>query len=202
LLDGSLDELLDAMLDIFRGARSAQMRTTATRKNFNVAFSSAHAERLVDDIERKTSEILAFAQRLTQIFADIHLSPPVRPWDRLSNRCLRWSGRCPSNRASGIGSPCARPSQSRPSPSFCSAGSEWGPRAVSNFQRNAGTEQKFRSDVVVLGRVKMQTAIDRVIRTYGMMVNLTLKEEQAAREKVSSHLAERPNGSERAGTGR
>jgi hypothetical protein len=43
----------------------------------------------------------------------------------------------------------------------------------------------------------MQAAIDRVIRTYGMMVNLTLKEEQAAREKVSSHLAEgRPNASE------
>ena len=42
----------------------------------------------------------------------------------------------------------------------------------------------------------MQAAIDRVIRTYGMMVNLTLKEEQAAREKVSSHLNGRPTASE------
>jgi len=34
----------------------------------------------------------------------------------------------------------------------------------------------------------MQTAIDRVMHTYGMLVNLTL-EEEAAREKVSSFLA-------------
>ena len=31
---------------------------------------------------------------------------------------------------------------------------------------------------------------------YGMIVNLSLEELQAAREKVSSHLAERPNASE------
>ena len=36
----------------------------------------------------------------------------------------------------------------------------------------------------------MQTvAIDRVMRTYGMIVNLTADEERAAREKVTSHLA-------------
>ena len=46
------------------------------------------------------------------------------------------------------------------------------------------------------GRIKMQAAIDRVMQTYGMIVNLSLDEEQAAREKVSSHLAERPNASE------
>ena len=42
----------------------------------------------------------------------------------------------------------------------------------------------------------MQAAIDRVMQTYGMIVNLSLEEEQAAREKVLSHLAERPNASE------
>jgi hypothetical protein len=42
----------------------------------------------------------------------------------------------------------------------------------------------------------MQAAIDRVMQTYGMIVNLSLDEERAAREKVSSHLAERPNASE------
>jgi len=42
----------------------------------------------------------------------------------------------------------------------------------------------------------MQAAIDRVMQTYGMMVNLSLEEEQAAREKGLSHLAERPNASE------
>jgi len=35
----------------------------------------------------------------------------------------------------------------------------------------------------------MQTAIDRVMHTYGMLVNLTSKQEQEAREKVSSFLA-------------
>ena len=43
----------------------------------------------------------------------------------------------------------------------------------------------------------MQAAIDRVMQTYGMIVNLSLEEQRAAREKVSSHLAERPNASER-----
>jgi hypothetical protein len=35
----------------------------------------------------------------------------------------------------------------------------------------------------------MQTAVDRVMHTYGMIVNLTLDEEQDAREKVSTFLA-------------
>jgi hypothetical protein len=34
----------------------------------------------------------------------------------------------------------------------------------------------------------MQAAIDRGMRTYGMIVNLTLEEEQAVREKVSRFL--------------
>jgi hypothetical protein len=39
-------------------------------------------------------------------------------------------------------------------------------------------------------------AIDRVMRTYGMIVNLTADEERAAREKVTSHLAEKPDADE------
>jgi len=35
----------------------------------------------------------------------------------------------------------------------------------------------------------MQTAIDRVMHTYGMLVNLTAEQEQEARERVSSFLA-------------
>lgn len=35
----------------------------------------------------------------------------------------------------------------------------------------------------------MQAAIDRVMHTYGMIVNLTLDEEREAREKVSKFLA-------------
>jgi hypothetical protein len=35
----------------------------------------------------------------------------------------------------------------------------------------------------------MQAAVDRVMKTYGMLVNLTAQQEQAAREKVSSFLA-------------
>jgi hypothetical protein len=36
----------------------------------------------------------------------------------------------------------------------------------------------------------MQAAIDRVMHTYGMIVDLTLEEERAAREKVSRFLAD------------
>jgi len=36
----------------------------------------------------------------------------------------------------------------------------------------------------------MQAAIDRVMRTYGMIVNLTLKEELEARKKVSRFLTD------------
>jgi hypothetical protein len=35
----------------------------------------------------------------------------------------------------------------------------------------------------------MQAAIDRVMQTYGMMINLTPEQERLAREKVSSFLA-------------
>jgi hypothetical protein len=35
----------------------------------------------------------------------------------------------------------------------------------------------------------MQAAVDRVIKTYSMLANLTAVEEQVAREKVSSFLA-------------
>jgi len=35
----------------------------------------------------------------------------------------------------------------------------------------------------------MQTAIDRVMHTYGMLVNLTLEQEQEVREKVTTFLA-------------
>jgi hypothetical protein len=35
----------------------------------------------------------------------------------------------------------------------------------------------------------MQAAIDRVMNTYGMLVNLTSDEEQSARKKVTAFLA-------------
>ncbi|XIA63198.1 hypothetical protein ACFIOY_28825 [Bradyrhizobium sp. TZ2] len=35
----------------------------------------------------------------------------------------------------------------------------------------------------------MQAAIDRVLRTSGMMVNLTAEEEQAMRRRLEKHLA-------------
>jgi hypothetical protein len=35
----------------------------------------------------------------------------------------------------------------------------------------------------------MQAAIDRVMHTFGMLVNLTVEQEQIARENVSSFLA-------------
>ena len=44
----------------------------------------------------------------------------------------------------------------------------------------------------------MQAAVDRVMKTYGMLVNLTAEEEKAAREKVISHLAEKPDADEQA----
>ncbi len=36
----------------------------------------------------------------------------------------------------------------------------------------------------------MQAAIDRVMGTYGMLVNLTVEQEQDARQRVSSFLAQ------------
>ena len=44
----------------------------------------------------------------------------------------------------------------------------------------------------------MQAAVERVMKTYGMMVNLTVDEEKAAWEKVISHLAEKPDADEQA----
>jgi hypothetical protein len=44
----------------------------------------------------------------------------------------------------------------------------------------------------------MQAAIDRVMQTYCMIEKLTDEEAQAAREKVSSYLAEKPQADERA----
>ena len=35
----------------------------------------------------------------------------------------------------------------------------------------------------------MQAAIDRVLQTYGLMVNLTTEEEQATRRRLEKHLA-------------
>jgi hypothetical protein len=35
----------------------------------------------------------------------------------------------------------------------------------------------------------MQAAVDRVMKTYGMMVNLTPEEAQLARERVAAYLA-------------
>ena len=43
----------------------------------------------------------------------------------------------------------------------------------------------------------MQAAIDRVMKTYGMIVNLTPDEEKAVRDKVTSHLADKPDADER-----
>jgi hypothetical protein len=42
----------------------------------------------------------------------------------------------------------------------------------------------------------MQAAIDRVMQTYTMIVNLTPDEERVAREKVTSFLAGKPEASE------
>jgi hypothetical protein len=38
----------------------------------------------------------------------------------------------------------------------------------------------------------MQAAVDRVMKTYGMIVNLTAEEERATREKVTSYLSDKP----------
>ena len=43
----------------------------------------------------------------------------------------------------------------------------------------------------------MQAAIDRVMKTYGMIQNLTAVEENAARERVTSYLADKPDTDER-----
>jgi hypothetical protein len=52
-------------------------------------------------------------------------------------------------------------------------------------------EQKFHYGVYVnnVRGISMQAAIDRVMQTYGMIVNLNADEERAARQKVAAHLA-------------
>jgi hypothetical protein len=61
------------------------------------------------------------------------------------------------------------------------------------FQQNATLEQRFRCGVYdsVIKEKTMQAAIDRVMQTYCLIQKLTDEEAQAAREKVSNHLAER-----------
>jgi hypothetical protein len=44
----------------------------------------------------------------------------------------------------------------------------------------------------------MQAAIDRVMQTYTMIVNLNPDEERATREKVTTHLAGKPEADEHA----
>jgi hypothetical protein len=39
----------------------------------------------------------------------------------------------------------------------------------------------------------MQAAIDRIMQTYALIANLSPDEERATREKVSSHLAGKPD---------
>jgi hypothetical protein len=59
-------------------------------------------------------------------------------------------------------------------------------------------EQWFRCGVEdrVLKEKIMQAAIDRVMQTYCLIQKLTDEEAQAARQKVSNHLAERPEADE------
>jgi hypothetical protein len=61
-------------------------------------------------------------------------------------------------------------------------------------------EQKFPGLVaaVLSGEDIMQAAVDRVMKTYGMIVNLSAEEERATREKVISYLAEKPAADEKA----
>jgi hypothetical protein len=44
----------------------------------------------------------------------------------------------------------------------------------------------------------MQAAVDRIMKTYGMIVNLTPDEERAARARVMSHLADTSHADEKA----
>jgi hypothetical protein len=44
----------------------------------------------------------------------------------------------------------------------------------------------------------MQAAIDRVMQTYAMIVNLNADEERAARQRVTDHLAGKPDTDEQA----
>jgi hypothetical protein len=44
--------------------------------------------------------------------------------------------------------------------------------------------------VLIRGK-SVQNAIDRIMQTYGLLVNITAAEEQVARQKVTSHLGGR-----------
>jgi hypothetical protein len=65
-------------------------------------------------------------------------------------------------------------------------------------QHEAGTKSSRRALAAITfgGEKPMQAAIDRVMQTYGMITKLTDEETRAAREKVSSHLAEKPDATE------
>jgi hypothetical protein len=66
-------------------------------------------------------------------------------------------------------------------------------------KRPVGTKvPAVRFTKALLGEKTMQAAIDRVMQTYCMIEKLTAEEAQAAREKVSSYLAEKPEADERA----
>jgi hypothetical protein len=51
---------------------------------------------------------------------------------------------------------------------------------------------------MISGENIMLAAVDRVMKTYGMIVHLTADEERATREKVISYLAEKPAADENA----
>jgi hypothetical protein len=51
---------------------------------------------------------------------------------------------------------------------------------------------------LVSGEDIMQAAVDQVMKTYEMIVNLSAEEERATREKVISYLAEKPATDEKA----
>ena len=70
-----------------------------------------------------------------------------------------------------VGQPSSFPTQ------FCARTPRWNKSSIRELVRfNRGNA--------------MQSAIERVMQTYGMLVNLTKEQEQAAREKVSKFLAE------------
>jgi hypothetical protein len=50
----------------------------------------------------------------------------------------------------------------------------------------------------ISGERIMQAAIDRVMKTYGMIVNLTVDQERAARRRLTRYLADKPETDEKA----
>jgi hypothetical protein len=61
------------------------------------------------------------------------------------------------------------------------------------FGANQTMEQKFHWQVVGVhkGESSMEAAIERVMKTYGMIVNMTFAQEQVVREKVSHFLQDK-----------